>query len=295
MDTTNPIQQLSDRERDILALIAKGRTNAEIGEALNLRFDTVKWYVSEILSKLAVDSREQAADAWRAWRRPQSVLSRRVRALTVFPVAKVGLGLAGTAAAGSLVVAAIGVGLDGAGRVPVDAASTPQITVNPDVTPFVPRSADPALTVEEMLARVEPVGPFVDIVSATFEGKTHTLGMYEARTGLCSYTWDSIQGSPADGKMQMCAGPVTEPHLLSGQTVSRGGPLTGIVEPQIVRVRIVLKIGPSIELDTVPSPPALDLPWRFWIAALEDPGALLRVEGLDADGNVVDSQGPLAP
>jgi DNA-binding CsgD family transcriptional regulator len=295
VDTTQVIEQLSEREREILALMAKRRTNAEIGEQLDLRFDTVKWYVSEILSKLGVGSREQAAEAWREYRRPWGVFSRRLRALTALPVAKLGVALAGTAAAGGLVVAAVGGGLGGDGGVAVDPAPTPQITVNPDVTAPTAGSPGPPLTVEEMLARVEPIGPFVDIVSSTFEGITHTFGMYEARLGLCGYTWDSLQGSPAVGGVWSCSGPMTEPRLLAGQTVSRGGPLTGIVEPHIVRVRIVFRSGPAIELDTVAAPPALDLAWRFWIVAVERPDRLVRVEGLDASGNVVESQGPLAP
>lgn len=106
MDTTDKIRQLTDREREILALVAKGRTNAEIGDALGLRFDTVKWYVSEILSKLGVDSREQAAEAWRESHRLGQMLERPLRALFALTLTKTGLGLAGTATAGGVVALA---------------------------------------------------------------------------------------------------------------------------------------------------------------------------------------------
>jgi len=52
---------LSKREMQILAHIAEGQTNREIGQALHLSEKTVRNYVSEILSKLGVTSRAQAA------------------------------------------------------------------------------------------------------------------------------------------------------------------------------------------------------------------------------------------
>jgi DNA-binding NarL/FixJ family response regulator len=45
----------------ILAGIAEGQTNREIGEGLHLSEKTVRNYVSEILSKLGLTSRAQAA------------------------------------------------------------------------------------------------------------------------------------------------------------------------------------------------------------------------------------------
>jgi two-component system, NarL family, response regulator DevR len=52
---------LSDQERKILPLIAAGRTNREIAEALYLSEHTVKAYVSDLLSKLALRRRSEAA------------------------------------------------------------------------------------------------------------------------------------------------------------------------------------------------------------------------------------------
>jgi DNA-binding NarL/FixJ family response regulator len=49
------------RERQILALIADGLTNREIGERLALAEKTVKNYVSGLLSKLGMSHRTQAA------------------------------------------------------------------------------------------------------------------------------------------------------------------------------------------------------------------------------------------
>ena len=57
---------LSEREREVLRLLAHGHTNAAIAERLYLAEGTVRNYVSAILSKLNVDDRTQAAAlAWR--------------------------------------------------------------------------------------------------------------------------------------------------------------------------------------------------------------------------------------
>jgi DNA-binding NarL/FixJ family response regulator len=55
------LARLSPQEERILALVADGRTNKEIGDELNLAEKTVKNYVSSILSKLEVARRAEAA------------------------------------------------------------------------------------------------------------------------------------------------------------------------------------------------------------------------------------------
>jgi DNA-binding NarL/FixJ family response regulator len=52
---------LSPREREVLALVGAGLSNAEIGERLFLVEGTVKAYVSAVLSRLGVKNRVQAA------------------------------------------------------------------------------------------------------------------------------------------------------------------------------------------------------------------------------------------
>jgi DNA-binding NarL/FixJ family response regulator len=52
---------LTDREQEILRLIADGATNREIGERLYLAEKTVRNYVSGLLAKLGVQRRSEAA------------------------------------------------------------------------------------------------------------------------------------------------------------------------------------------------------------------------------------------
>jgi predicted ATPase/DNA-binding CsgD family transcriptional regulator len=54
------IEPLSEREFDILRLIAEGLSNQQIADQLILSVGTVKWYTSHIFSKLGVQSRTQA-------------------------------------------------------------------------------------------------------------------------------------------------------------------------------------------------------------------------------------------
>jgi DNA-binding NarL/FixJ family response regulator len=57
----NPLDQLTAREREILQLVATGQSNKEIGFELHLSEKTVKHYMTNILQKLQVRNRVEAA------------------------------------------------------------------------------------------------------------------------------------------------------------------------------------------------------------------------------------------
>jgi DNA-binding NarL/FixJ family response regulator len=63
---------LTDRERDVLGMIAEGASNAQIARALGLSLKTVQNYVSRVLEKLQVADRTQAALRARDGRAPLS-------------------------------------------------------------------------------------------------------------------------------------------------------------------------------------------------------------------------------
>lgn len=60
-EEAEPLAALTDQERAVLDLIAEGLTNRQIGERLFLAEKTVKNYVSNLLAKLGVKHRTQAA------------------------------------------------------------------------------------------------------------------------------------------------------------------------------------------------------------------------------------------
>ncbi|MGE7976972.1 response regulator [Psychrobacillus sp. NPDC093200] len=53
-------EDLTDREREVLLLMAEGKTNQEIADTLYIALKTAKTHVSNILSKLEVNDRTQA-------------------------------------------------------------------------------------------------------------------------------------------------------------------------------------------------------------------------------------------
>jgi DNA-binding NarL/FixJ family response regulator len=58
---STPQSNLTERELDVLRLIALGQSNKEIAATLHLTEGTIKGYVSAILAKLGVADRTQAA------------------------------------------------------------------------------------------------------------------------------------------------------------------------------------------------------------------------------------------
>ena len=62
----NPYTDLTEREQEVLRLIAQGRSNGEIAAELAISEKTVKGHVSNVLGKLYLEDRTQAAIyAWR--------------------------------------------------------------------------------------------------------------------------------------------------------------------------------------------------------------------------------------
>jgi DNA-binding NarL/FixJ family response regulator len=55
------LERLTAREREVLALVGQGRANRDIAEALFISERTARTHVSNILRKLELTSRTQAA------------------------------------------------------------------------------------------------------------------------------------------------------------------------------------------------------------------------------------------
>jgi DNA-binding CsgD family transcriptional regulator len=157
-------RELTARQRQVLQLLAKGRTNPQIGDELGIGLETVKMHVSEVLARLDVGSREEAAE-W--WRRQHSIGARLGRAMSA-----VGGMFAGRAAVASgalvtvFIAAAAAVVLYAARSQDDDSvAATPEVpkssadaTVAPN--PRVQKFADPpaALSQEANAVRAGTIG-----------------------------------------------------------------------------------------------------------------------------------------
>jgi DNA-binding CsgD family transcriptional regulator len=85
---TGSKRKLTPRQREVLALVAAGKTNREIGDALGMTLDGAKFHVSEIIAKLGVASREEAAEWWRATSGPGTSISQFFRAVTTLQALK---------------------------------------------------------------------------------------------------------------------------------------------------------------------------------------------------------------
>lgn len=112
---------LTPRQREVLELIARGRTNGEIAEQLGITLDGAKFHVREILAKLEVESREEAASWWRKdqspWSRLGSALHSLISGLPLKPFAAVA-GAAGTVAVAGYIAFAMSNGTEKARALP---------------------------------------------------------------------------------------------------------------------------------------------------------------------------------
>jgi len=96
---------LTPREWEVLALLRDGLTNEQIAERLNITRHAVRYHVSEILSKLGVSSREEAA-AWQPEKAEPMWAG--ALALLLWPLKQLPFGVAAKASAAAVVIATAG-------------------------------------------------------------------------------------------------------------------------------------------------------------------------------------------
>lgn len=71
-DTTNPLDVLKEREKRLLAEVAKGKTDKEVAVALDLTTKTARNYLDRIFTKLKVHTRTEAALLYARFREKSS-------------------------------------------------------------------------------------------------------------------------------------------------------------------------------------------------------------------------------
>ncbi|MPZ99380.1 MAG: peptidoglycan DD-metalloendopeptidase family protein [Dehalococcoidia bacterium] len=139
-ETAEPV---TERQREVARLVAEGRTNPEIADALGISLDGAKYHVSELLGRLGLERREEIAAWYRAERSRRRV--RRLRAVVATPLAWLfgGAAVVGAAGMAVLLVAAFNGGANGGiGNGPIDldatATATTVVEQTPVATPSTP-------------------------------------------------------------------------------------------------------------------------------------------------------------
>jgi DNA-binding CsgD family transcriptional regulator len=119
---------LTPREWEVLALLGEGLSNQEIGDRLGISRDGAKYHVSEILGKLGVTDRDEAARWWRSQRAGRlGALAPLVllREVVLRPVAYAASAAVIVAAVAGIAVLAWAVYASGEADAPAAAAPTP--------------------------------------------------------------------------------------------------------------------------------------------------------------------------
>jgi DNA-binding CsgD family transcriptional regulator len=161
---------LSERQREVLALIAKGHTNSEIAEQLGISLDGVKWHVREILSRLGVESREEAAVVWRERQSVANRVRRKFGGLPSVLTMKAAVGAVALAAVVGAVI--LVVASQGGGPAPQSGGEPP--TSPSGETLSWPRT-DLAGVTRVVRDQPHPYNPVVEVLDSGKDGERQTI------------------------------------------------------------------------------------------------------------------------
>ena len=195
------LEALTPRQREVLQLIARGETNGQIAARLGISLAGAKWHVSEIMGRLGVDSREEAAALWREHQRVGSRVAR-LGGLIALP--KAGW-MAATATAAT---AAVAVGVFAAivlffGSEESTPAALTTATATPEPTQMTYENRQPEddlwphpIVVGRDTEAVVPSGRELDALLEECEGQIVRVELrFEKLDGLGSPVSDELAGS----------------------------------------------------------------------------------------------------
>jgi DNA-binding CsgD family transcriptional regulator len=273
------------RQRQVLKLIGAGRTNAEIAEELAVTLPGAKWHVSEVLTKLGVASREEAAEYWRERGR---LGSRAGRALQ---------GLAGLLSGKALIGGATAVGVAGIAAGAVIIAGS--LAETRHASEADPDAADQAISHVSAVVRdgqFERCGPFATLRQAnvpivtvhTAEGDW-TLGGVRSPVGEFCETFIGPQdtsGIAVAGPFPRSATGIPEGACGFGRKSAEFGLVSCEVNSAADHVEIVTDSG-SVRAPAVAAPASLGVAERFVYATYDGYTENLRVRSYDAAGSVL--------
>ncbi len=142
-ETGTGLGSLTRRQREVLDLVAQGYTNAQIAEHLGVSLDGAKWHVREILSRLAVDSREEAAEIWSRERGVAGRARRSVRGYLGISLAVRVAAAGGVVAFGAVLVAVVVLVVTGRGD--TGEPLSPEPTASPTLAAQAAPTSTPAI------------------------------------------------------------------------------------------------------------------------------------------------------
>jgi signal peptidase I len=260
------VESLSERQREVLRLMAEGRSNANIAETFGISLDGAKWHVREVLTKLGVGSREEAAEVWRAHNGLPARWSRTFRALTAASLGAWARGAIAAAAASAVGVGAVYVVTHSPGADVAEARSvTARIVLDGTGNPATPSSE-----------RQADGGP-AEIHHVLNAGTSMAPTLAPDR--LLSFVLYGLDAEPKRGEVIVARDPRRESAILVKRVVGLPG--------ETVEIRDGHVLTNDVELNE----PYLAIEWHDTKAAVVVPAGEYFVMG-DNRNNSLDSRSP---
>lgn len=272
----------SARERAVLDLLAADKTNGEIAESLGISFATAKWHVSEVLTKLGVESRTEAA---RYWRRERGLLGRARRGLRW-----IAWGAWLKAGAGGVALVAAGVAIGFVVTLGRGGATTP---ASPSQGSTATTAADEWAPLRRplRLPAISPGGPCPVSTTASHTpaygagagaGPFFVAGMSAA--GVVEYSGGGeFTGSDWGGQKTLR---YADPAAYQGRALIRGVRIDGPGEVRFTNYIERQDLATALQVDTSTVAPQPSSTWPSWIGytriRLDSPGCYgFQVDGVN--------------
>lgn len=221
-DSLDAVGSLTPRQREVLALAARGMTNPEIGERLGISKDGAKWHIGEVLARLDVDTREEAVHLWKRYNGLPYRLHRLARGVVPPGAMRWVVASAGAVAVVSVTVAAIKLSNGGPSESPAAASPVASNTV-----PAVTSTADAGVAFSSLPTLLQSVALAVEGGNAAAVAE-----VLHPKPARCS-----IRGTPGLGAGPDCPSGVSDGTPI-GSFISVGNCEGGYTSPAAAVTRL---------------------------------------------------------